>query len=90
MDAGADISKTDSSGRNVLWYMDQNPVLRSTSLYDKMNSLLLNALVPTQGRSSFQLGGNRAQQQAPNFAGQQAQQPVPAVPAGPSVVEATH
>ena len=81
VDAGADISKTDSSGRNVLWYMDQNPVLRSTVLYDKLNNLLLNALVPSQTHPSFQVGGNKAQPQTPDLSQQ------PAL-GGPSVVEA--
>lgn len=45
---GADISKTDDYGRNLLWYMDQNPVLRNTDLYDELNTRMLSSLVPTQ------------------------------------------
>ncbi len=56
--AGADISKTDSQGRNLLWYMDQNPVLRNTDLYDQLYNNLLRALVPTQqNRPMMPIGG---------------------------------
>ena len=38
------VSVTDDMGRNVLWYMDRNPVLRKTSLYDQLNDQLLTNL----------------------------------------------
>lgn len=45
---GADATKTDSAGRNLLWYMEQNPVLRNTDLYDNINTQLLKALAQRQ------------------------------------------
>lgn len=39
--AGADITVTDDFGRNLLWYMSKNPVLRNTDLEDKLNNDLL-------------------------------------------------
>ena len=38
------IAMTDDAGRNVLWYMDRNPVLRNTELYDALNTELLSSL----------------------------------------------
>ena len=38
------IAMTDDLGRNVLWYMDKNPVLRKTALYDQLNGQLLTSL----------------------------------------------
>lgn len=38
------IAMTDDMGRNVLWYMDRNPVLRQTALYDGLNTELLTSL----------------------------------------------
>ena len=38
------IAMTDEMGRNVLWYMDRNPVLRKTDLYDQLNGQLLTTL----------------------------------------------
>ena len=62
VNAGADISKTDADGRNLLWYMEQNPVLRNTDLYDELNDRLLSALVPTQQtRPVIPLGGQPMQ-----------------------------
>ncbi len=90
VEAGADITRTDSQGRNLLWYIEQNPVLRNTALSDRLNSMMLGALVPKQTRPSFQFGGNGAQA-GQNQQGQQAQQQQqqqPAAPKGPSVVEA--
>ena len=69
----ADISKTDSEGRNLLWYMEKNPVLRNTDLYDKLNEQLLYSLVPTQtAPSAFQLGGDPNQKTATIPSGQKA------------------
>ena len=60
---GTDISKTDERGRNLLWYMDQNPVLRNTQLYDYLNKVLLSSLVPTQqNRQVIPVGGQQQQQ----------------------------
>lgn len=38
------LAMTDDTGRNVLWYMDRNPVLRQTALYDSLNTELLTSL----------------------------------------------
>ncbi len=41
--AGADVTATDENGESVLWYINQNPVLRNTALSDDIrNTLLLN------------------------------------------------
>ena len=69
----ADISVTDASGRNLLWYMDQNPVLRSTDLYDTLNKQLLYGLA-SRTRPTFQLAG-QAQPQEGAEQEQQAQLP---------------
>lgn len=42
--ANADVSATDEQGRNLLWYMQQNPVLRNTELFDELNEMLLVGL----------------------------------------------
>ena len=58
VNAGADAAKTDLTGRNLLWYMEQNPVLRNTDLYDELNDRLLSALVPAQqNHQVIPLGG---------------------------------
>ena len=90
VESGADISKTDSAGRNLLWYMEQNPVLRNTPLYDNLNRLLLASLAPTKTRPSLQLPG-QVPSVGPSLDGgqqpdQEGQQPVEQKA---SVVEAT-
>ena len=87
VESGADITAVDSQGRNLLWYMEQNPVLRNTALSDRLNNLMLSALVPKQTRPSFQFGGNGTPA-AQGQQGGQPQQQQQAVPSGPSVVEA--
>ena len=85
------IAEKDESGRNLLWYMEQNPVLRNTPLYDNLKQLLIRALIPT--RQNFQFSGT---QQAPAQQGQQGIVPgqnMPQTqrqPLGPSVVEANN
>ena len=86
------IAQKDESGRNLLWYMEQNPVLRNTPLYANLKQLLIRALIPT--RQNFQFSGT---QQAPAQQGQQQGiipgQNVPQPqqrPLGPSVVEANN
>ena len=88
VEAGADITSADAQGRGVLWYMDQNPVLRNTALSDRLNSLMLSALVPKQTRPSFQFGGNGVPAGQNQQAQQQQVQQQPVVSNGPSVVEA--
>ena len=39
--AGAKVSDTDDFGRNILWYLNKNPVLRNTELEDSINESLL-------------------------------------------------
>ena len=44
LDAEASVTATDDKGRNVLWYMQYNPVLRNTDLYDQINEQILYSL----------------------------------------------
>ena len=44
LDAEASVTATDNKGRNVLWYMQYNPVLRNTDLYDQINEQILYSL----------------------------------------------
>lgn len=41
--AGAKVTELDSNGQTILWYMDQNPILRKTDLEDEITSILLVA-----------------------------------------------
>ncbi len=41
MAAGANVTVTDDYGRNVLWYLGKNPVLKNTKLQDELNQSLL-------------------------------------------------
>mgnify|MGYP000006700674 CR=1 FL=1 len=41
--AGADVTATDENGESVLWYINQNPVLRNTALSDDIRNTLLLA-----------------------------------------------
>ena len=43
--AGANIAVTDDFGRNLLWYLGKNPVLKNTALQDKLNNQLLYGMV---------------------------------------------
>lgn len=43
--AGANIAATDDFGRNLLWYLNKNPVLRNTDLQDDLNNKLLYGMV---------------------------------------------
>ena len=52
-DSGANVAQTDSQGRNLLWYMDQNPVLRNTDLSDRLNIELLSTLPRQQQTSGY-------------------------------------
>ena len=54
---GADITATDEFGRNLLWYMNKNPVLRNTELEDELNKALLygrTVVTTTQDASAGQ------------------------------------
>ncbi len=64
--AGADIAVTDEFGRNLLWYMGKNPVLKNTDLEDKLNNALL------YGKAVTLVDPNApAEQQNQNAEGQQ-------------------
>lgn len=52
--ANVDVTQVDEYGRNILWYMDQNPVLRQTQLYDDMNMALLTSLGGAASNTGFQ------------------------------------
>lgn len=41
--AGADVTAVDENGESVLWYINQNPVLRNTALSDDVRNTLLFA-----------------------------------------------
>ena len=59
VNAGADFSVVDEQGRNILWYMDQNPVLRSSYVYDQLNSRLLEKLSQSQVKPEVVLEGEK-------------------------------
>ncbi len=57
---GLTLNQTDDNGRNLLWYLDKNPVLRDTDLADSLTEKMLSGLssqnatlggatAPTQG-----------------------------------------
>ena len=84
----ADISKTDEEGKNLLWYMDMNPVLRNTVLSDTLNNALLYSLAPSQQARQLQIGQPTGAitpvATVPSVTGEAGTQQL----AGPSVVEA--
>ena len=59
VNAGADFSVVDEQGRNILWYMDQNPVLRSSYVYDQLNGRLLDRLSQSQTKPEAILEGEK-------------------------------
>lgn len=46
--AGANIAAVDDFGRNILWYLNKNPVLKNTTLQDELNNKLLYGMVAAQ------------------------------------------
>ena len=44
-DMGADVSARDSNGRGILWYLNQNPVLRQTQTEDTVKQTLQNRVL---------------------------------------------
>ena len=44
--AGADVMAVDENGENVLWYLDQNPVLKNTAISDNIKNTLLFNIQP--------------------------------------------
>lgn len=59
--AGANIAATDDFGRNVLWYLNKNPVLRNTALEDDLNNKLLYGMVAAQNADQTANLQNRTQ-----------------------------
>lgn len=45
---GNGLNQVDDSGRNLLWYLEKNPVLRNTQLSDELRDKMLVALIPTK------------------------------------------
>ena len=45
IEAGADVSVRDSKGHDILWYLDQNPVLRKTKVEDNIQLILQTKLL---------------------------------------------
>lgn len=62
VNAGADITATDNNGRSLLWYMQYNPVLKNTALYDELNEHILISL--TNARADAQNQKEEAQNQS--------------------------
>ena len=59
--AGTDIAVTDDFGRNVLWYLNKNPVLRNTDLQDELNRELLYGVGAPVNQATAQPGNAMAQ-----------------------------
>ena len=70
--AGANIAATDDFGRNLLWYMNKNPVLRNTALQDELNNKLLYGMIavkaPEQTQQTQSVPGRTQPQQQPGSA----------------------
>lgn len=75
--AGANIAATDDFGRNLLWYMNKNPVLRNTQLQDDLNNKLLYGMIAAQAPGQ-QVPQGTAPQAQPMAQPQQLAQPQPA------------
>ena len=54
LDAGADVSVRDANGRDVLWYLDQNPVLRKSETEDQIQLILQKQLLEKARRQHEQ------------------------------------
>ncbi|MBQ3696232.1 MAG: hypothetical protein II938_04645 [Alphaproteobacteria bacterium] len=83
--AGANIAATDDYGRNILWYLNKNPVLRNTALQDELNNKLLYGMVAAQAQDQAGVQ-NRLPQAQPVAQAQpvpQQAQPAVAKPAEP-------
>ena len=81
--AGADLNVVDEQGRNILWYLDKNPVLRNTALVDELTKTLLYGMASaaTAQQQAGQPQGQAPQQAAAPAAGQQPAQPAAPQPA---------
>jgi hypothetical protein len=76
--ANVDVTQVDEYGRNVLWYMEQNPVLRQTQLFDDMNMALLTSLGGVASNVGFQPAFGQNQSGKLPGVQQQVQNPNPA------------
>ena len=70
------ITATDDMGRDIVWYMKRNPVLRETALQTELENQLLYGIVGTQNAQQDPLAGGQPAQQGQNPA-------APAQPAAP-------
>ena len=74
---GGTLNQVDDYGRNVLWYLDKNPVLRNTALSDSLTQSMLTSLVPTKnGTLGNGTGLNLGQKQEIKIQGLEAAQPI--------------
>lgn len=63
---GLTLNQTDDNGRNLLWYLEKNPVLRDTVLADSLTEKMLSGLSSRNGGltslpASGATGGGKAQ-----------------------------
>ena len=63
LSAGADFLVKDEAGRDITWYMDQNPVLRETQFYDDVKKEVFKRRAKGQTQQGISLGDTPAQQQ---------------------------
>ena len=63
LDSNANITVTDSKGRGILWYLDQNPVLRKTATEDIIRQKLQNLLLETARQNTQRQMGQANQLQ---------------------------
>ena len=88
---GLTLNQTDDNGRNLLWYLEKNPVLRDTALADSLTEKMLSGLssknsgltsLPAAGTPGV-LGGQPVQREiqfqglAGTTGGVQAEKPLP-------------
>jgi len=77
-DMGADISVQDSNGRGILWYLEQNPVLRQTKTEDTIKEKLQKMILENARKNSQRQMGQQAPivlKQIPNNTPQQLASP---------------
>ena len=78
--AGANIAAVDDFGRNILWYLNKNPVLRNTALEEELNNKLLYGMVAAQGAEQMAPVQGRSQAVPAQQQTQPAQKPVTTAP----------
>lgn len=82
--AGADMTALDTNGENVLWYLDQNPVLQNTAISDAIKQALLFNIQPNAMPHNNQMGTSPIQS-APAVGSAPVQGGIPTQPA-PQVI----